>query len=225
MVNYTTGYPLSSTQYFSQPISSPTITGYGLDAQNLQQNARGYSPFDFLSPTQLNDAYTNQYFTSGQFNPASNFVYPNQQNQQGVPPLTLETVFPQSSISNSPLYTTQGAFNAIGDINDINLRTLGIAQQSAVQQAQSAYLDALLEAQAQQKILQMNNQSTQANSILDQQTLALKINYGILSKQTEQYVLDAELREKFTNLFFNLEKSILDNTFQRAKTIVSSAKY
>ena len=89
----------------------------------------------------------------------------------------------------------------------------------------SAYIDAYIEAQATKKILEMNNQSTQANAILDQQQLALRQNYNILSKQTEMYLLDAQVREQLTNLFFSLEKTIMDNRFALAKTVVNSAKY
>jgi hypothetical protein len=71
----------------------------------------------------------------------------------------------------------------------------------------------------------MSNQANKQNALLDQQMLALRHNYNVLSKQTEQYVLDAQVREQLTNLFFTLEKTMMDNTFALAKSVVQSAKY
>ena len=113
----------------------------------------------------------------------------------------------------------------LSEIDKINSGIDNVAYTSAQQQAMSAYIDAYIEAQATKKILEMNNQSTQANAILDQQQLALRQNYNILSKQTEMYLLDAQVREQLTNLFFSLEKTIMDNRFALAKTVVNSAKY
>ena len=39
------------------------------------------------------------------------------------------------------------------------------------------------------------------------------------------YVLDAQVREKLMGTFYEIEKVKLDNTFQRAKQLVQSAKY
>ena len=39
------------------------------------------------------------------------------------------------------------------------------------------------------------------------------------------YVLDAQQREQYANLFFNLQFTMAQNAFQLAKTVVNAAKY
>ncbi|MFT6072331.1 MAG: hypothetical protein ACJARD_000260 [Alphaproteobacteria bacterium] len=114
------------------------------------------------------------------------------------------------------------------DLEKITELTGLIAQlggDSALDQTLSAYIDSLIEVQSQQNILEMNNQSTQANAILDEQMLALRNNYLVFSKQLEQYTLDAQNKEKVTNLLFDLTFNITTNRFQLAKTVVNAAKY
>lgn len=120
---------------------------------------------------------------------------------------------------------TEESKKVLDEINKLNQSTNNIAQKAALDKALSGYIDSMIEAEATKKTLSMSNQANKQNALLDQQMLALRHNYNVLSKQTEQYVLDAQVREQLTNLFFTLEKTMMDNTFALAKSVVQSAKY
>ncbi len=207
--NSNVGYGL-----FSQPIAASQIENFLGNPTDSNQMSNSFKvPLleipSFSSSNMETQPQSLQNIFQNTDNSLLNSLSPAQQAQlNSLPPNILESA--------------KGYLNEIGGVTSgIN----DIAQRSALQQAQSQYIDAFLEAEGTKKMLQINNQSTKNNAILDQQNLALRANYNILTKQTEQYVLDAQLREQLTNLFFNLEKTIMENTFQRAKSVVNAAKY
>jgi len=115
--------------------------------------------------------------------------------------------------------------NSLGYIADVSQQVGQIGYQTAEQSAYYSYLDAVNNYYGQVQQNQLNEYSNRANVALDLEQLALRNNYGIMQKQMEMYVLDAQVREKLMGTFYEIEKVKLDNTFQRAKQIVQSAKY
>jgi hypothetical protein len=128
---------------------------------------------------------------------------------------------PNNGVNNNQSYNK----SIIDQIAELTKNTTDIGQKTAIEQAQAAYINALIEAESTKKLFQMNNQSTQANAILDQQKLALQNNYNVLAKQVEMYTMDAQQKEQYTNLFFNLQFTMAQNAFQLSKTVVNAAKY
>lgn len=113
----------------------------------------------------------------------------------------------------------------INQISELNKNTANIAKQSSLEKAQAAYMTALINKESQSKQLQMNIQSEQAQALLDQQNQDLQNKYNILTKQIQMYVLDAQQREQYANLFFNLQFTMAQNAMQLSKTVVNAAKY
>ncbi len=163
----------------------------------------------------------------------------NQSNQQTgygdfsqpIPATQLQNdLYTQFGISQQQLSQNSSATNAnlsdyLNQITNLNQGVTNNAQKVSLEQAQAAYINSLIEAESTKKLLQMNNQSTKTNALLDQQKLALQENYNVLAKQTEMYVLDAQQREQYSNLFFNLQFTMAQNTIALSKTVVNAAKY
>ncbi len=120
---------------------------------------------------------------------------------------------------------TAGYSDILGQISGLGVQNGLIGQQSALETSYVSYLDLLNTAQGQRALLELNRQNTNANIALDLQQASLRFAYGQMTKQVEQYVLNGQIMEKLSNLFFELEKNKMDNTWQRAKTVVGSAKY
>lgn len=228
MVNFINGINfLDSNNLESTGDSFDYSTFQNTQPQQMYQNT-GYDIFSQPMPMAIAD---NSQFDMNSF---ANGTYQNQNAQYSLPPEKMQALMqmmgmPQQPSTGNYDVSMQDLLNPIGnylkEINKLTQNVNNIGMKNALNQSQSAYIDAYLEAEATQKILQMNNQSTRSNAILDQQMLALRQNYNIVAKQTEQYVLDAQVREQLTNLFFTLEKTIMDNRFSLAKTVVNSAKY
>lgn len=115
--------------------------------------------------------------------------------------------------------------NSLAYIADVSQQVGQVGFQTAEQSAYYSYLDAVNNYYGQVQQNQLNEYSNRANVALDLEQLALRNNYGIMQKQMEMYVLDAQVREKLMGTFYEIEKVKLDNTFQRAKQLVQSAKY
>ena len=114
---------------------------------------------------------------------------------------------------------------ALGFITDMAQQVGQIGYQTGQSSAFYSYLDAVNNYYGQTQQNKLNEYANRANVALDLEQLALRNNYGIMQKQMEMYVLDAQVREKLMGTFYEIEKVKLDNTFQRAKQLVQSAKY
>jgi hypothetical protein len=130
-----------------------------------------------------------------------------------------------NGINGLPQNGTGGYSDILGQIMGYGAQNSLIGQQSALETSYVSYLDLLNSAQGQRAMLELNRQNTNANIALDLQQASLRFAYGQMTKQVEQYVLNGQIMEKLANLFFELEKNKMDNTWQRAKTVVGSAKY
>lgn len=115
--------------------------------------------------------------------------------------------------------------DTLSQISAISQQNGLIGQQTALETAYTSYIDLLNSAQGQRALLELNRQNNAANIALDLQQASLRFAYGQMNKQVEQYVLNGQIVEKLSNLFFELERTKMDNTFQRAKQVVASAKY
>ena len=73
--------------------------------------------------------------------------------------------------------------------------------------------------------LDINQWANEANIDLDLNNLQTRANYGVFMKQVEQYLLDQQVKEKLENLFFDLEKTKMQNRFSLAKTAAGAARY
>jgi hypothetical protein len=131
----------------------------------------------------------------------------------------------QQQLSQNPDAINRNLSDYLNQITALNKGVTNNAQQVSLEQVQAAYINSLIEAESTKKLLKMNNQTTKTNALLDQQKLALQENYNVLAKQTEMYVLDSQQREQYSNLFFNLQFTIAQNTFSLSKTVVNAAKY
>lgn len=210
-----TGTPqISQNQEANSPLSSDDINAYEAFVELFNDNTDGYESF-------LQELFL---ITQGII---PNETTTNQQTQDDG--LDLNDVFAllsnQLTDTNTNSSTLESQPNYLELIGLLTNEANNLAQQAAFQEAFSAYKQALIEVQGQQNLLEMNNQSTEANAILDQQMLALRNNYLVLSKQLEQYVLDAQTRERITNLLFELTFNQTTNRFQLSKTVVNAAKY
>ena len=124
---------------------------------------------------------------------------------------------------NSPngLTYSQAIQQAVTLAQQISAIGLQTSQQTAV----SSYLNSLANAYGEQEKARLTQYNERANILLDLQNLSLKTNYGLMNKQVELSLLEGQVREKLVNLFIDLERTKLDNTFQRAKSVVQAAKY
>ena len=103
--------------------------------------------------------------------------------------------------------------------------TAQLGHKLASETSLSALMNSFLNEEGSKKALQMNQYSNQANIDLDLQNLQQRQNYGIQNKQIEQYLLDQMVKEKLDNMFYELERTQMQNTFGLAKNVVNAARY
>ena len=103
--------------------------------------------------------------------------------------------------------------------------TAQLGGQIATNTSQSAFETSQINAQGLENILDIDKFSNQANLNLDLYNLSARGNFGVFAKQIEQYLFDASNREKLENLFFDLEKTEMQNRFGLAKSVVGAARY
>lgn len=125
---------------------------------------------------------------------------------------------------NSPT-NVQTYAQAVQQAVALSQQISGIALQTANQTMIGSYLNTLANAYGEQEKNRLTQYNERASVLLDIQNLSLKTNYGLMNKQVELSLLEGQVREKLVNLFIDLERTKLDNTFQRAKSVVQAAKY
>lgn len=133
------------------------------------------------------------------------------------------------SSSTNPLIL-QNASSVDRDAILDQILTLGnatgqLAGEVASNVSQSAFETSLINAQGLDNIMDIDKFSNQANLELDLYNLSARGNFGVFSKQIEQYLFDASNREKLENLFYDLEKTEMQNRFGLAKSVVGAARY
>ncbi|MEM6603782.1 MAG: hypothetical protein AAF621_07005 [Pseudomonadota bacterium] len=133
--------------------------------------------------------------------------------------------FPGNFFNNNVIGPQQDYTGALNNILSLTNGTSNLGINSALNTATYSYLTALNDSYGIQQQDAINEYANRANVYLDLEQLALRTNYGIMQKQLEMSVLDEQVREKLFGTFFEIEKVKMDNTFQRAKSIVQAAKY
>lgn len=96
---------------------------------------------------------------------------------------------------------------------------------TAEESAASHLRNALVNEFGMQNALRLQEFSNDQNNQLDLQLLQSRQNYGVFNKQIEQYLLDEMVKEKLDNMFYELERTEMQNRFSLAKTVVGAARY
>lgn len=100
-----------------------------------------------------------------------------------------------------------------------------IGQQSVLNSSQSALTNSAIQQIGMQLGLDINEWANEVNIDLDLQNLQTRSNYGVFMKQVEQYLMDEQVKEKLENMFWDLEKTKMQNRFSLAKTAAGAARY
>ncbi|MEM6603781.1 MAG: hypothetical protein AAF621_07000 [Pseudomonadota bacterium] len=184
---------------------------YGLDASTSPQVA------DFLQYLQQNQQ-NNGWGGSGGFGTNN----PNTMND-------MYLIAQQSGIIPQNISLDEfgiGSFEQfMNSILSNGFQTSQLSLDTAQRSSQSSLLTSLINNWGTDQALQINEFSNQANIELDLRNLQTRSNYGIFVKQIEQYLLDQMVQERLDNLFFDLDRTSMQNTFSLAKTAVNAARY
>jgi len=100
-----------------------------------------------------------------------------------------------------------------------------IGQLSVLDSSESALTNSAIQQLGMELGLDINEWANEVNIDLDLDNLQTRANYGVFMKQVEEYLLDETVTEKLENLFFDLEKTEMQNRFSLAKTAAGAARY
>jgi hypothetical protein len=110
-------------------------------------------------------------------------------------------------------------------LNSLNGAAMNNGMQTAAIGSDLAFQNLNMTNEGMLALQQMDLQNTNANIQFDLSSLGQRNALGLMSKQVDQFVYSEMVREKISNLFIDLEKTKMENAFNRAKQAAQAARY